>query len=487
MEDKDLTVERKALSVNLDSSKYGTFAEIGAGQEVARHFFQAGGAAGTIAKTMSAYDMKFSDAIYGEAGRYVSRKRLVQMMSHEYELLDQRLSENRGSETFFFAFANTVSALNYHKTNECHGWMGIRFQLHPQSEHHDLILHVRMLDRDNQLQQEAIGMLGVNLVYGAFNYANDPDKLIASLADGIGKERIEVDMIEFNGPEFESMDNRILCLKLAETGLANAIMFDHSGHIVQPAEILYKKSCLVERGSFRPVTQVNLDMLEKAKSQFSNREDVDEDRIEAFMELTVGNLLSTGDIDYDDFIARIEVINSCGYGVLVSNYFEYYKLSSYLRRYVSKPIGLVMGLNNLADIFKETYYSQMEGGILEAFGILFKDNVKIYAYPIEFSNFQRYGEQIGIGDNVEVEIDQDGLVTIENLLVADNLRNLYKYIRENGFLETIENCDRENMQLFSRDVFDRVCKRSKDWKENLPNCVVEMIEKKSLWLSATES
>ena len=164
---------------------------------------------------MSAYDMKFSDAIYGEAGRYVSRKRLVQMMSHEYELLDQRLSENRGSETFFFAFANTVSALNYHKTNECHGWMGIRFQLHPQSEHHDLILHVRMLDRDNQLQQEAIGMLGVNLVYGAFNYASDPDKLIASLADGIGKERIEVDMIEFNGPEFESMDNRILCLKLA--------------------------------------------------------------------------------------------------------------------------------------------------------------------------------------------------------------------------------------------------------------------------------
>ena len=487
MEDKDLTVERKALSVNLDSSKYGTFAEIGAGQEVARHFFQAGGAAGTIAKTMSAYDMKFSDAIYGEAGRYVSRKRLVQMMSHEYELLDQRLSENRGSETFFFAFANTVSALNYHKTNECHGWMGIRFQLHPQSEHHDLILHVRMLDRDNQLQQEAIGMLGVNLVYGAFNYANDPDKLIASLADGIGKERIEVDMIEFNGPEFESMDNRILCLKLAETGLANAIMFDHSGHIVQPAEKLYKKACLVERGSFRPVTQVNLDMLEKAKSQFSNREDVDEDRIEAFMELTVGNLLSTGDIDYDDFIARIEVINSCGYGVLVSNYFEYYKLSSYLRRYVSKPIGLVMGLNNLADIFKETYYSQMEGGILEAFGILFKDNVKIYAYPIEFSNFQRYGEQIGIGDNVKVEIDQDGFVTSENLLVADNLRNLYKYIRENGFLETIENCDRENMQLFSRDVFDRVCKRSKDWKENLPNCVVEMIEKKNLWLSATES
>jgi hypothetical protein len=432
---------------------------------------------------MSAYDMKFSDAIYGEAGRYVSRERLVQMMAHEYELLEQRLSGNRGPETFFFAFANTVSALNYHKTNECHGWMGIRFQLRPQSAYHDLILHVRMLDCDNQLQQEAIGILGVNLVYGAFHHANAPDKLISSLADGIGTERIEVDMIEFNGPEFESLDNRILCLKLAETGLANAIMFDHSGHIVQTAEKLYKKACLVERGSFRPLTQVNLDMLEKARAQFSIREDVEEDRIEAFMELTLGNLLSTGDIDYDDFIARIEVINSCGYGVLVSNYFEYYKLSSYLRRYVSKPIGLVMGLNNLADIFKENYYSQMEGGILEAFGILFKDNVKIYAYPIEFANFQRYGKQIGIGDNVEVEIDQDGLVTIENLLVADNLRNLYKYIRENGFLETIQGCDRKNMQLFSRDVFKCVCSRSEGWKENLPTCVVEMIETKGLWQS----
>jgi hypothetical protein len=483
MEDKDLTVERKALSINLDSSKYGTFAEIGAGQEVARHFFQAGGAAGTVAKTMSAYDMKFSDAIYGEAGRYVSRKRLVQMMAHEYELLEQRLSENRGSETFFFAFANTVSALNYHKTNECHGWMGIRFQIHPQSAYHDLILHVRMLDRENQLQQEAIGMLGVNLVYGAFHHANDPDKLITSLADGIGTERIEVDMIEFNGPEFESMDNRILCLKLAETGLANAIMFDHSGHIVQPAEKLYKKACLVERGSFHPLTKVNLDMLEKAKAQFSTRKDVEQDNIETFMELTLGNLLTSGDIDYEDFIARIEVINSCGYGVLVSNYFEYYKLSTYLRRHVTKPIGLVMGLNNLADIFKEEYYSSMEGGVLEAFGILFKDNVKIYAYPIEKENFDRYRKQIGVGDNVEVKAEDNGLVTIENLLVAENLRNLYKYVRENGFLETIRDCDRENMQLFSRDVFEQVCERRTGWQESLPECVAEMIEKKGLWKS----
>jgi hypothetical protein len=481
MTEQNLSVERKALCINLDSSKYGTFAEIGAGQEVARHFFQAGGAAGTVAKTISAYDMKFSDAIYGEAGRYVSRKRLVQMMAHEYDLLDKRLSKTRGHETTFFAFSNTVSALNYSKTNECHGWMGMRFQISPQTPHHDIILHVRMLDSDNQLQQEAIGILGANLVYGAMHLNTDPDAFIASLPDNLGKERIEVDMIEFNGPNFESVDNRVLCLKLAEQGLTNAVMFNNLGHVVQPSEVLYKKACLIERGSFRPVTKVNLDMLEKAKAQFINRDDVEESDIETFMELTLRSLIKEGDIDYNDFIARIEVINSCGYSVLVSNYLEYFKLSAYLRRYVKKPIGLVLGLNNLADIFKEDYYTNLEGGILEAFGKLFKDNVKIYAYPIELKNFQRYREQMKLGDNFETATDEDDLVTIENLLVARNLRNLYKYIRENNFLENINNCDRENMNLFSRDVFKLVVNRSDGWKNSLPECVCNLIEKNNLW------
>ena len=481
MTDQELTADRKALRINLDSTKYGTFAEIGAGQEVARHFFQAGGAAGTVAKSMSAYDMKFSDAIYGEAGRYVSRKRLVQMMEHEYSLLDERLSDIRGSESTFFAFSNTVSALNFSKTNECHGWMGIRFQISPKSPFHDIILHVRMLDSDNQLQQEAIGILGVNLVYGAMHLSNDPDRFIDSLTDSLGINRIEVDMIEFNGPSFEVVDNRILCLKLTEKGLTHAVMFNNQGHVVQPAEKLYKKACLIERGSFRPLTKVNIDMLEKAKVQFVNRDDVEEDKVEVFMELTLRSLLNEGDINYEDFIARIEVINSCGYSVLVSNYLEYFKLSAYLRLYVKSPIGLVLGLNNLADIFKEDYYANLEGGILEAFGKLFKDNVKIYAYPIELENFERYRKQMGVGDNVETKTAEDELVTIENLLVARNLRNLYKYIRENGFLVTIMNCDRSNMNLFSRDIFDLVQNRTEGWKDSLPSCVTDMIEKNNLW------
>jgi hypothetical protein len=338
-----------------------------------------------------------------------------------------------------------------------------------------------MLDSDNQLQQEAIGILGVNLVYGALHLSSDPDAFIASLADNLGNERIEVDMIEFNGPSFESVDNRVLCLKLAEQGLTNAVMFNHLGHVVQPSEVLYKKACLIERGSFRPVTKVNLDMLEKAKSQFTGRDDVEDSDIETFMELTLRSLIKEGDIDYDDFIARIEVINSCGYSVLVSNYLEYFKLSAYLRRYVKKPIGLVLGLNNLADIFKEDYYANLEGGILEAFGKLFKDNVKIYAYPIEVKNFHRYREQMKLGDNFETDTDEDGLVTIDNLLVARNLRNLYKYIRENNFLENINNCNRENMNLFSRDVFKLVLERSDGWKNSLPECVCKLIEKNNLW------
>jgi hypothetical protein len=324
-------------------------------------------------------------------------------------------------------------------------------------------------------------MLGVNLVYGAFHLAESPEKFISSLIEDIGEDRIEVDMLEFNGPNFENFDNRILCLKLVDRGLSNAIMFDREGYVVQASEELYKKSCLIERGSFRPVTQVNLDMLEKAKSQFIGREDVEEEQVEVFMELTLGNLLTEGDIDHKDFLARIEVINACGYGVLVSNYFEYFRLSAYLRRHVKKPIGLVMGLNNLADIFKEEYYAKLDGGILEAFGVLFKENVKIYSYPIEHENFERYRKQMGRGDNVETEVDDDGLVTIDNLLVAPNLRNLYKYVRENGFLVSIEDCDRNNMHLFSRDILERVKTRSDGWKESLPKCVVTMIESKGLW------
>jgi hypothetical protein len=481
MSDEQLTAGRKALRINLDSTKYGTFAEIGAGQEVARHFFQAGAAAGTVAKSISAYDMKFSDAIYGKAGRYVSRDRLGQMLEHEYSLLEERLSQSRGDEATFFVFANTVSALNYQADNECHGWMAVRFQTRPHSPPHDVLVHVRMLDRQNRLQQEALGIFGVNLIYGVFHLRDDPGAFIESLSDDLGRSRIEVDMIEFNGPDFDGIDNRILSLKLVETSLAQAVMFDTSGQVEQPADTLYGKACLVERGSFRPLTKVNLDMLEKAKRQFVERPDVEESEVQVLMELTLHNLESEGDLDYEDFLARVDVINACGYEVLVSSYFEYYKLSAFLRRYVSKPIGIVMGINNLLDIFDTRYYDSLQGGILEAFGILFKENLKLYAYPIERTNFERYRKMGDGEDRIEIETDLDGLLTTENLRVDDHVRNLYKYVRENGFLEPVLDVDRSSMNLFSRDVIEMIREGKDGWEDMVPEPVAQIVKERCLW------
>ena len=319
--------------------------------------------------------------------------------------------------------------------------------------------------------------LEVNLVYGAFHLTENPNDFISSLIDDIGKERVEVDMLEFNGPQFDKIDNRILCLQLVENGLSDAIMFDRQGFVVQAAEKLYKNACLIERGSFRPVTQVNLDMLENAKSQFVNREDVEEEKVEVFMELTLGNLLTEGDIDHNDFLARIEVINACGYGVLVSNYFEYFRLSAFLRRHINKPIGLVMGLNNLADIFKEEYYSKLDGGILEAFGILFKDKKRSMPIPLN--------KKISsvIGNKLVVEIMWRPLG-----MRMDWLR-LITYWLPKIFETSINMCGKTDFgihrilepgkyEVFSRDILDQVRTRAEGWKKSLPECVVEMIETK---------
>src|SRR6476646_730784 len=227
---QDITgTHQKALQINLDPSKYGTFAEIGAGQEVARWFFQVGGAAGTIAKSISAYDMTVSDAIYGPSPRYVSRDRLETMLEYEYALLQERLQSKRGTDTDFFVFADTVSARNFHGTNECHGWMGIKYQATQGAGPSQIVVHVRMLDKDNVSQQQALGIVGVNLVYGALFHFADPDELMNSLIDDLSAERIEVDMIKFSGREFQTVDHRLMSLKLVQLGLSDAAMFSATG------------------------------------------------------------------------------------------------------------------------------------------------------------------------------------------------------------------------------------------------------------------
>lgn len=449
--------ESKALAVNLDSRRYGSFAEIGAGQEVVRWFFRVGAAAGTIAKSMSAYDMAVSDAIYGECDRYVCRQRLEDMLDREHALNLERLRDSRGDTTAFFSFADTVSARNFHGTNECHGWMGIRFQAHPRDQDSQIIIHVRMLDTENALQQEALGIVGVNLLYGAFFLNHEPDQLIESLLDDLSTRRIEIDMIEFSGIAFRHVDNRVMSLRLVQLGLSSAAMFSASGEVLQPSEVLRKKPILVERGSFRPLTNVNVDMLRAAHAKFNEEADVDAEDVVCLAEITMKNLQANGDIDLRDFLARVDLLSASGMTVLISDYFEYYRLAAYLARHTKKRIGITMGAASLAELFDEKYYTQLDGGILESFGRLFKNDLKLYIYPLLD---RRTGE----------------LTTVDNLVIADELRKLYRYLVDKGCIEQLDDHNPDHLSTFSREVLRQIENGDPRWKQHVPPEVAELIQ-----------
>lgn len=479
----ELTTNRKSLLINLDQNVYGTFAEIGAGQEVARHFFKAGGAAGTIAKSMSAYDMKFSDEIYGKASRYVSRDRLTQMMNHEYDLLIKRLDDSRGSESTFFAYANTVSAASYSNNKNCHGWMGIRYQICPKSPPNEIIIHVRMLDKTPSAQQEALGIVGVNFIWAALVYHTDMAEFVPSLLDHLDNSRIEVDMLEFNGPDFKHIRNRVVSLQLVENGLTNAVMFGQGDEVLQPSEALYKKSILVERGSFRPITHVNMDMLQSAGAQFVQEKGVHGEPVLAVLEITMKNLLAGGkDIDYEDFLARVDTITCMGYHVLVSNYMEYYRLSAYFRRYTQKMIGIVLGINHLQEIFNAEYYEDLDGGILEAFGRLFKASVKLYVYPMKGTGYNTYvgGDQPG-APLAGGDFSEQMVITADNLKVKNTLRHLYAYLLENHYIEPVAGANIKHLDIFSRDVLKKIQDGDASWEEAVPEKVAAIIKARGLW------
>ncbi len=484
-----LSTNQKALAINLDDEIYGTFAEIGAGQEVARHFFQAGGAAGTIAKSMSAYDMKFSDDIYGKAGRYVSRERLLQMLDHEFQLLTERLDKHRGDRSTFFVYANTVAAASFKGTGDCHGWMGMRFQLRPHGPPNDIIIHVRMWDKTALSQQDALGVIGVNLVYGAALLHTDTEQFILSLADNLGIQRIEVDMLEFNGPDFAHIENRSICLHLVQHGLTNAVMYSPDRHVLQPSEVLYKKALLVERGSFRPVTHVNIDMLEAAGAQFVQEEKNRGEEVLVLLEITMHNLLAGGELNLPDFLARVDTLAALGYHVLISNYSEFFRLTDYFRRYTKKMVGITLGINNLLEVFNEQYYDNLPGGILEACGRLFKEGTKMYVYPMKGSGYNRYiaeqaGKAAGAGAAAPppgMPIPGDWLITAQNLQVKIHLRNLYAYLIENHFIEPLLGFHTENLGIFSRDVLKRITDGDPSWEKMVPPAAAAIIKGRGLW------
>ena len=456
-EDEKLNTHQKALRVNLEKRWYGSFAEIGAGQEVVRWFFRVGGASGTVAKSMSAYDMAVSDAIYGSAERYVSRPRLQAMLDHEFALNIERLSTMRGDTTSFFTFADTVATRNFQGTNECHGWLGVKFQAQPRDEASQVVIHVRLLDQDAAAQQEALGIVGVNLCHGCFFLHHEPEELVEGLLDGLTVGRIEIDLIEFSGIEFRNVDNRVMALKLVQVGLSGAAMFGPNGAVLQPSEVFYRKAILVERGSFRPVTHVNVDMMRCAHEKFSADSAVEGKPVLKVMELTMNNLLATGAMDRRDFLARADVLSCCGMTVMVSDFSEFFRLGAYLNRITKEPVGLVLGVPTLIEIFQEKYYANLPGGILESFGRLFKNSLRLYVYP-------RQDPVSGY------------LSTVDTLQVAPELQNLYEYLRNRGSFVGLDNYRPEFLHILSREVMALIAKGDDSWEAMVPVEVATLIK-----------
>ncbi|MDA7768261.1 TonB-dependent receptor [Flavobacteriales bacterium] len=458
-----LSPTQKALQINLDSAIYGTFAEIGAGQEVVRHFFRAGGASGTIAKTMSAYDKDFSDAIYGKEvdGRYVSKSRLKKILKQEYGLIESRLNREEHPDKKYFSFANTLATINYTKTVKGHGWMGCRFQTSADGGYNEVIFHVRLNDSDAKLQQETIGVMGTNLIYACFNHYKEPKTFIKSLYDNLTRDNLELDMIHMEGPDFENVDNRLLSLTLVKEGMTDAVIFGPDGKNQQPSDVLYKKNILTIRGSFRPVTKVNLDMMENGYKAFIEENKVEKDNVQLLFEITLSNLKMEGDIDEKDFLDRADILCSLGHSVLISNYKQYYKLIEYFSNYTKARMGLIIGVNNLLEIFDDKYYRNLNGGILEAFGILFTRDLKIYLYPYQAEA-------------------SDELLYSKNIPIHRRLRPLYDYLLKNGKIKDLK-FNASVLQIFSRDILNKIKKKKDGWEEGVPDGVSEIILDKKLF------
>ncbi len=458
MANEKLDTNQKALQINLDAKRYGTFAEIGAGQEVAHWFFRVGRAAGTVAKTISAYDMAVSDAIYGPTEYYVSRQRLRAMLDYEYDLLLERLDDKRGGKTAFFVFADTVAT----RREEGRGWVGIRFQAEPGADPSEILLHVRMLDKESVRQQEALGVIGVNLLHGTFYSHHDPEALIRSLLDNLGWERVEVDMIRFAGPAFARVDNRLMALKLVEQGLTEAAMFTAQGEAAQWAEVLYQKPVLVQRGSFRPVTKATLDVLERGLEQFVQEPELKGEVPVVLMEMNLRHL-TTGDvIDAGDFLQRADMLSALGKMVLISNFRRFHRLAAYLSRYTKRPLGIALGASTLKEIFDESLYNDSEGGLLGGLGQLFKNPGRLYVYP-------------------HLELDSGELVTADNYPIAPHLKHLYAYLLENGCVQSIRNFDRELVGIRRRDVLARIEAGDGSWEQCVPPQIVEVIKRDRLF------
>ncbi len=466
MAEDTLTTLQKAFEFNMDHDKYGTIAEIGAGQEVSRCFFRAGGAAGTIAKTISAYDMSFSDAIYGieEDRRYVTENRLKKMLDKEYGLVLHRVSESRPPTSTYFAFADTVTARSYSQQGECHGWLGIKLQLAPGAAANEILLHVRMLDESHTLQQEAVGILGVNLIYGAFHFHDQPEKLIRSLGDNLEWGRLEVDLIRFAGPNFNHIDNRLMALKLVEMELADAVVFAADRRtLVHPSELFYNRDIMMMRSMFRPVTKVSIDMMTSGMEIFYRIPEVNGKTAMIVPEISVAEMRSQNLFDMQDILNRVDCLNLLDYPVVVSNYLRYFRLADYLGRYTGRKIAFVLGIPNLEMLFNDAYYDGLKGGIIGAFASLFDRDTLLFVYPMRRND------------------NPDDIITTENFPVPEHLKYFYEHLRANNKILPVEKYNDANMHIWPEDVLDHITRGPGKWEETVPHKVYQEIVQRCMF------
>ncbi len=456
------TIE-KALQINLDPRIYGTIAEIGAGQEVARNFFVAGAAAGTIAKTMSAYDMQFSDAIYGkeEDGRYVSYSRVNKMVDREYKLVVERLEGHRPEDSIFFAFADTVAAKGYKSDRECHGWVGLNFQVAPLAAVNKIILHVRLKENSNVLQQKTLGVLGINLIHAAYYYSSEPRKIIDSLLDGLSTEQIEVDVVEFFGEAFKKIDNRLMALHLVRSGLTHSVFFTNEGNPVQGSDLLYRKNILSLRGSFRPFTVVHDDIISCGRKAFIDDNQFKDDEVVILPELSMSHLLAFGNLDESDFLGRVDTLCKMGYPVQISDFAKFHQVKNHLHNFTKGKVAMVLGIKNLVEIFNEENYFDLLAGRLEGLAMLISRKTNLYVYP---------------------KLLKDGSIRMaDEMVFEDDTFYLYKHFIINGRIISLENYNHSIIDVFTRDTRDKMHQKDSSWKKNVPEKVCDIIISQKLF------